>query len=111
MHCKFCGSDEHNSQTHPACPYWNACGIITLLYNDYYVRNQGFSSGYQVVRGELDSYWKIGSINIEFSNNTKKILNKLKRQAKVIEYLCKCNDFYGTTDETIHLIDSLHFKR
>ena len=48
MHCKFCGSDDHNSQTHPSCLYWNAWGIITLLSNDYYVRNQGFSSGYVV---------------------------------------------------------------
>ena len=53
----------------------------------------------------------MNKINIECTSNNKKIFHKLKRQQKVIEYLCKLDDFYGTTDSTIHKIDQLYHNR
>ena len=46
--CKFCGSHDHNSTTHPKCPFWNAWDIITLLYNLYFARNQMNAYGYRL---------------------------------------------------------------
>ena len=54
MKCKWCGSHDHNSTTHPECPFWNAWGIITLLYNPYFVRNQMNQYGYLAWDGDLD---------------------------------------------------------
>ena len=109
MHCKWCGSDNHNSMIHPECPYWNAWGILTLLYNDYFVRNQTNTFGYITSNNDLDPVWKMDrNLVLEKSKQNSKIFNKLNRQLEIIKYLVEKDDFYCSKREQIVHVQKLH---
>ena len=108
-HCRFCGSDDHNSQISPECPYWNGWGILTLLYDDYFIRNQITIHGFKNHSTVTDPYWFINEdLKIEKTKNNEKIYDKLIRQLELIKYLSKIDDFYGSSSDTVKLIDKLH---
>ena len=99
----------YGSQIHPECPYWNAWGMITVLYNDYFVRSQVTLQGFKQHTIRTDPYWYINKdLKIEKTKYNEKVYDKLVRQLKVIKYLCQIEDFYGNSTETVNLIDQLH---
>ena len=108
MKCKWCGSHEHNSTTHPKCPFWNAWCIITLLYNPYFVRNQMNPQGYLAWDGVLDPKWDIKSdLTIEKTFLNKDIYPQLMRQLDILKWLCCKNDVFFTMDEHIKFMDKI----
>ena len=107
--CKFCGSHNHNSQVSPECPYWNAWGILTLLYNEYFVRNQIVRNDYKKNTTRLDSYWILNeNLSIEKTSNNANVYEKIVRQNKILKYLCNTCDVFCVEDEGVRLIDKLH---
>ena len=106
--CRFCGSSDHNSQVHPECPYWNGWGILTLLYNDNFVRNQVIKDEHKHTT-QLDSYWCMNKeLKIEKTVNNSKVYNKIVRQVEILKYLCDIGDFYCTDKTNIRTIDRLY---
>ena len=107
--CRFCGKHDHNSLVHPECPYWNGWGILTMLFNDYFTRNQVTIHGHQENTNKLDSFWIMKEdFEIKLSGNNQRVFKKLQRQLQIIKYLCKTDDFYCTTDKNIQRVDSIH---
>ena len=106
--CRFCGKKDHNSLVHPECAYWNGWAMMTMLFNDYFTRNQVTIHGHQENSNKLDSFWIMKDFEIEMSNNNQRIFSKLQRQLQIIKYLCKTDDFYCTTDKNIAKVDNIH---
>ena len=108
-YCKFCGSTTHNSQVSPLCPYWNGWAILTLLYNDNYVRNLIVRNDYKKNTTRLDTYWIIDiSLEIEKTDNNSNVYDKIVRQVEIMKYLCDICDFNCVEGENVRLIDKLH---
>ena len=106
--CKWCGSHDYSGTIHPQCPFWNACGIITLLYNPYYVRNQMNPYGYLAWDGDLDPKWDMNfNLQIEESTLNKKIYPQLIRQLDILKWLCEKNDIFCTMDKHIQFLDKI----
>ena len=108
-HCKWCGSDEHDSTISPRCPFWNCWGIISLLYNPYFIRNQMNPHGYLAWDGDLDPKWDINmNLKIEKTPNNAPIYPQLIRQLEILKYLCCKNDVFYTMDKHIRLMERIY---
>ena len=106
--CKWCKSTEHNSIAHPECPFWNAWGIISLLYNPYFVRNQRNTYGYLAWEGDLDPKWVMDlNLTLEKNDNNKRIYPQLIRQLEILKFLCGKNDVYFTLEKHIKYMDRI----
>ena len=108
-HCRFCDSNDHNSMISPECPYWNGWAILTLLYNDYFIRNQVNIHGFNQHKIKTDPFWFCKKeLKIEKTKNNEKVHEKIVRQEKIIRYLSQIDDFYGSSSDTVKFIDRLH---
>ena len=111
MHCKWCGSNSHDNNIDLECSYWNAIAMLCLLYYPYYIRNQQNEFGYLAWKNYLDTNWKMDEkLIIEENTRNSDIYPKLCRQLELIKLLCKKDDFFGTSDETIDKINQLNDK-
>ena len=103
------GSSEHDSTISPRCPFWNCWGIISLLYNPYFVRNQMNPHGYLAWDGDLDPKWDINlNLTIEKTPNNAPIYPQLTRQLELLKYLCGKNDVFYTMDKHIRLMERIY---
>ena len=109
MKCKWCGSHDHDNNINAECCYWNAIGMLCLLYYPYYIRNQQNEFGYLAWKNYLDTTWKMDDkLVIEENIRNEDIYPKLCRQLELIKMLCKNDDFFGTSDETIDKVNELN---
>ena len=76
--CKHCKSHKHGTRKNDACPYWVTMAILTLLLNDYYVKNKKVGRKYICDHGNLDPVWVPKNIDID--------LNIIQSQFKLEHY-------------------------
>ena len=106
--CACCGSYKHGTRKSDECSYWTGIAILTLYYNDYYLRNKKIGSKYITNTGDINKDWNLVDFEIKLDKiKNEKLLTryrKILRQKELIKYLCLDGNFYGNDINKLDIV-------
>ena len=113
-YCSNCDKFGHSCKKNIYCPYWSGLALLTLFFNDRWIRNKTTDGKRWVCeQGNMNAHWDIKDfkINLDKIKSKSKLYfynTKIIRQYNLVKLLLLDNNFYGNDENKLNIAKEIH---